>query len=322
MDDVISTGEYLDIDPEETRWSPPPEVTTHSGNIIDAEADFFADPPEEIGELVSADSTLKLRTRPWRTASRIALAGLVGWVAAVGLDVLVANNNPADLSLFRVLEAGLFAVMALLVCYFTGFKHTCSYVGKLGVARIRCKGNRERRQPPEIFLFEDADELRTSQTRHYSHGVYTGTNYLFTWTNADGVKCFKLSGMYRGENTPPKPKDPFHFATMAEGAWSAYLFDRLVAELQSNQSVRFNLSGRNFIAVGPGFLDILVSGTEPIRLTAEEIGGIQFDAGTVKIMHIDAKEGWFSSTGVYKFSYDQMANSRLFLLLYSRLIGK
>ena len=111
-------------------------------------------------------------------------------------------------------------------------------------------------------------------------------------------------------------------ALMAEGAWSAYLFDHVVATLESAGAYRFNLSGKYFVEVGPGFLNVLTSGVEPVHLPAEEIGAMLVDGGIVKIKTMDAKEGWFSSTGVYKFSYDQMANSRLFLLLYARLIGR
>ena len=152
--------------------------------------------------------------------------------------------------------------------------------------------------------------------------MYLGTSYAFNWTDADGKKRNKLSGTYRGENKPPKAKDPYHFASMAEAAWSAFLFDRIIADLEANQSVRFNLSGGHYVAVGPGFLDIFVSGKEPVRLAADEVGGLLVDSGVIKIKRIDAQEGWFSSTGVYKFTYVKMANSRLFMLLYSRLIGK
>ena len=322
MDDAKASDDVLDIERDDTRWAPPEGTARHSGDPIEPGADFFVEPPPEIGELVSAETTLSAKTRPWRTVSRIVLAGLIGWGAALILDVILVHNNQVNAKENLVWEALLLLGFAPLTWYFTRFSHTCSFVGKLGIARYRCKGNRDRLAAPEVFFFGDATELRTSQTRHYYNHIYTGTAYTFTWTDGEGSKWFKLKGTYRGENSLPKAKDPFHFALMSEGAWSVFLFDQVVAELEANQSVRFSLGGKHFIAIGPGFLDVFVSGTEPERLTVDEIDGMQADAGVIKIKRIDAQEGWFSSKGVYKFNYEQMANSRLFLLLYTQLIGK
>ena len=35
----------------------------------------------------------------------------------------------------------------------------------------------------------------------------------------------------------------------------------------------------------------------------------------------DAKEGWFSSTGVFKFPYGSLANAQLFIFLVEKLVG-
>lgn len=321
MDDAATADEVLDIEGGATRWAPPEGVTRHSGDPIESDADFFAEPPPEVGELISADSTLKTKSRPWKLASRIVLTGLIGWGGYMLADQLSKNAHPINQAgTFQVIVA-FTVVLTPIVWFLTRFSRTCSFVGKQGIARFKCVGSRRRLRAPEVFFFQNAAELRTSQTRMYQHGIYTGTSYQFVWTDAQGNKVFKLNGTYRGEKKPPKPSDAFHFAQMSEAAWSAFLFDRVVAELTANQSVRFRLGGVHFIAVGPGFLDVFVSGSEPLRLMADEIDGMQADAGVIKIKRIDAQEGWFSSTGVYKFNYNQMANTRLFMLLYSKLIG-
>jgi hypothetical protein len=320
--DAMTVDEVLDIERDDSRWAPPPGVTRHSGDPIQPTADFFADPPTEIGEVISAETSLSSYSRPWKLMSRVALAGLIGWGGAMILEFALKRFNPVEQSVLVTWEILLFLIVAALSWYFTRFSRRCSFVGKLGLARRKCKGNRNRVVGRESFLFENAAELRTAETRMYNHGMYLGTSYAFTWTDATGKKRNKLSGTYRGENKPPAAKDPYHFAVMAEGAWTAYLFDKLVTEAEASPSARFNLGGKHFVAIGPGFLDVFVSGSEPIRLTADEVGGIQVDAGVIKIKSVDAKEGWFSSTGVYKFNYQKMANSRLFLLLYARWIGK
>lgn len=313
LDDEMMTEDEVELKVEETSWAPPDGVARHAGIPIEPDADFFADPPPEIGEVVSADSTLKATARPWKTSSRIVLGGLAGWAGAMMLHYLAVED--------WLWEALLFAGIAAIVWFATGFARSCSYVGRKGVARFKCKGSRSRVRSPEVFLFEDAVDLRTSQTRHYHNGIYTGTAYSFTWTDAEGRKRYKLSGTYRGEKKPPKPKDPFHFAVMSETAWSLDRLDATLRELEADGSIRFNLTGGDWVALGPGFLDVGRKGRVE-RLNAGEIGGVSVEQGVIKIKRMDAKEGWFSSSGVYKFPYDSMANFRLFGLVYAKLIGE
>lgn len=312
MYDSITPDDVLELGLEDTTWAPPPGVTRHAGVPTEPDADFFADPPEEIGEVLSAESTLKTTKRPWKATSRFVLAGLIGWCGAMLLPLFGVQET--------AWEVVLFLLIALIVWYLTRFDHTCSFVGKNGLARFRCRDGRTRLATSEVFLFEEAQELRTSQTRHYHNGVYTGTQYNFIWTDGGGKKRFKLSGTYRGEKAPPKPKDPFHLAASAEIAWSVYLLDRSSKELEERGAIRFPLKGGDWLDLGPGFLTVCRKG-EIHKLTADVIGDIAVDQGVVKIKRLDAKEGWFSSTGVYKFGYDTMANFHLFGMLYSRLVG-
>jgi hypothetical protein len=45
------------------------------------------------------------------------------------------------------------------------------------------------------------------------------------------------------------------------------------------------------------------------------------DQGVVRFKRGDAQEGWFSSTGVYKFSFEHLANAQLFFHLLDKLVG-
>ncbi len=296
---MLTEDDVLADDPNAVAWTPPEGVNRHAGEPLEPGTDFFAAPPPEIGEIITADSTLRVNKRPMKAATRLVVAGLAGWAVAMVVYLITSANHVEGELIWQILA---FLPTALIVWFVTSFSHTCSYVGKLGVARVKCKGNRDRCKPFEMFLFEDASELRTGQTRHYHNGVYTGTNYYFHWTDAAGNRRFKLSGTYRGEKKPPKAKDPFHFATMAEYAWSMYLFDLAGEELKERGGIRFRLGGSDSVTVGPGFLDLDLKG-KPIRLTAEEIGAVTIDAGLFKIKRTDAVEGWFSSKGVYQFGY-------------------
>jgi hypothetical protein len=292
-------------------WAPPEEVRHHNGDPLPLNLAFFAPPPEEIGGVFTAHSTLQAGKRPKSLVSRLLLAGAIGSLVAVGVTFIDPSPIWAILA---------FVVVAALVVALTRFGHHVSYVGQDGVARIWCLGAPGRISKSEVFLFREADALRTGQTRQYHNGVYAGTSYTFTWTDAEGKRRYKLSGSYHGEKKPPKPKDPFHFAERAEVAWSLFLFDRAGRELEQNGAIRFNLGGANWLAIGPGFIDIgRKEGVE--RWTRAEIAGISAKDGSLKIKRTDAKEGWFSSQGVFSFPYAQMANARLFLIATDRLLG-
>jgi hypothetical protein len=297
---------------EPATWVPGPDVTDHTGDPLPPEMDFFAPPPAEIGEVRTARSSLKETTRPASPALQFLALFVPGFVAIAALQLAGVES---------VLVQGLVFLGLFLVGWrFTRFAHDCSYVGKDGIARFRCKGRRDRVTRREVFLFRDATELRTAQTRQYTNGVYTGTSYTFKWTDADGRKVYALSGTYRGEKKPPKPKDRFHFAASAEVAWSVFLLDHLQDELDASGMVRFNLGGSDFVGVGPGVLHLQLKG-QTQSCPVEEIADITIAQGNFKVKRTDAKEGWFRSQGVFQFPYASLANARLFPFVIERLLG-
>ncbi len=303
--------------PTEQIYEPrPEEVHNHNGRPLPRQVDFFAEPPREIGPLVSAYSTLRRGKKPWSGAGRLAwvlFACGAGLLLGVFLALATRTYGLAWLGLVFALGGG------LLSFALTRFAHVCTYVGRDGVARFRCSGNRHN-LTEKIFLFRDATELRTSQTRHYYNGVYTGTHYSFVWTDVNKLKVFALAGSYRSQEGNPAAKDPYHFAVSAELAWSLYLLDQVQPQLTSGGSVKFSLRGGDWIRVGPGYLVLSIRGKK-IELGGQDIARVRIDQGVVSILEPDAHEGWFSSTGVYKFAYNELANAQFFLFLMDKLIG-
>jgi hypothetical protein len=306
-DELVAT---LDAAPD--RWVPDGQVLHHSGLPVEPSHDFFSDPPLEIGEVLTASSTLKRTKRPMRLASRILLCGFVG---SLGVAILHSSEFAN-----QYLEALLALLLAWLTWFFTRFRYECSYVGKLGTARLFCAGHRANVSRRALFLYADATDLRTSQTLQYYHGMYTGTSYSFVWTDAEGRKKYKLSGTYYAESTPPKSKSPFHFARSAEIAWSTFLLDRAQEELNKTGLLRFNLGGSDWIAVGQGFLELHIRGMDA-RCNSDEIAGVSINGRIFEVKRIDAKIGWFSKTGVFQFDLGKMSNAHLFLLALNRLMG-
>jgi hypothetical protein len=253
--------------------------------------------------------------------------------------------QPNDLFWLIVWPVGLGFAVGLFGFFCTRFSHTCTYVGREGVARYTCNGDRDRLSLSEIFLFRDAVELRISQIRHYANGVYQNTAYTYTWTDVAKQKRFVINGSHRYEKVHPPGKqgayflvgflaakiegyekgnppntDAYHFALASELAWTLYLLNQCEAQLPLGGKITFRLKGNDAIKIAPNYLKLDVRG-QVETLESRDIGDARIDQGTFVIEAADAQKGWFSSTGFYKFPYHDLGNAQLFLFLMDRLLG-
>jgi hypothetical protein len=299
-------------------WQPPDGLCNHAGQAMSGPKEFFAPPPAEIGEVLSAHSTLKQGVRPRAPGVRLAWA-LFGAGLGVVLGLGIAGTGVGPFWQL-VCPVGFGALGLALALWATRFRHRCSYVGREGAARFTCAGDPQHLTQAELFCFADAAELRTAQTNHYHNGIYTGTNYTFTWTNVAGRRCFQLAGNHRSKDGNPPGADPFHFARAAEMAWTGYLVNQAQVQLQMSGSIYFGLKGGNSLRLSAEALSFTFGG----RTTTWDVADLaqaRIDQGVVKIMRRDAREGWFSSTGVCRFNYTDLANAQFFLFLLNRLAG-
>lgn len=300
-------------------WEPPDDLQTHSGEEIDRDADFFADPPEELGELLSAHTTLTFGKEPVSLPVRLVVSLLVAMLgAAVGTGIVVAAGVETVFWML-VWPVGLALIGGAIALLFMGFSHTCTYVGREGVVKFTCSGSRDSVRE-ELFRFRDATELRTSQTRRYTNGVYQGTDYSYTWTDVNERPCHVISGTHNSEQGTPPDKDLYHYAIAAEIAWSTYLFDDAERQLMTKGEVRFRLGGGDWVAVGKGYLRLRLGGVT-VERDRDDIEAVTIQQGTFKVVEVGGREGWFSSKGVFKFDYTKLANARLFLFLLEKVAG-
>lgn len=294
-------------------------ITTHAGLPIPVNLDFFVEAPKEIGILITAFSTLQKDKEPLSLSTRLAIVlGAMGSGGMLGILIAVVwTGINAGMALWMI---GLGALGLFIGLLSTRFKHTCSYIGQHGVARFRCRGHRERIVREEVFLFREAIELRIGQTRHYYNGAYTGTQYAYTWSCAAKKKVFSLTGRHNSEPGTPKPTDSFWFAHAAEWAWSIHLLNNMEPLADDKGTYYFGLKKDNGVEVGSGYLTLFLGG-EPVRLDRADIAQVQVSQGVFAIRRPDAKEGWFSSKGVYKFPYHDLGNAQFFLFVLERLVG-
>lgn len=302
---------------DEDGWEPPAETYNHGGGPLTPNDDFFAPPPPDIGDVISVYTSLRHGGQPMAAGTRMIVAVLVGSLGlAIGVAIALSLVEPFWQLFWPVLLGALGLGIALLA---TGFKHTCTYVGKEGLARFRCSGTREN-VIGEVFCFRDATELRTAQTRHYTNGVYQNTTYSYTWSDVGGRPRFAISGSHRSEPGTPAAKDAFHFATSAERAWTLYLLEQVQAQLQTSGTIFFGLGGRNWVRLGEETISLHFNG-ETTECSAGDIDQVRIDQGMVQVRRKDAQEGWFSSRGVFKFPYGSLGNAQLFVILMDKLVG-
>src|SRR5262249_29708968 len=148
-----------------------------------------------------------------------------------------------------------------------------------------------KREKGKVFLFADAVELRTAQTRNYTNGVYTGTTYSFNWTGKDGKQVFWLGGTYNNEKGLPGSDDPYHYGRAAEVAWSKHLLQFVTDELNRSGAFRFNLKGNNCVVAGPGYLELYMNGQQ-VRCMVDEIAKMEMNQGVMTVRRKDAKDGF------------------------------
>ena len=208
----------LVLEPSVTEWSPPEDVTLHNGEKIPDDMEFFASPSEEIGKVQTAYSTLKAGKAEMNSASRwLIRVGITGACATVGYYIGDALRGPIDGPTQTCVLGGLGLLLGLLLAFvMTGFSHTCSFVGEAGFSECTIKGSRDSEPKQKAFLFADAVDLRTGQTRNYYNGVYTGTTYFYNWVNDDGKTVRNLNGTYSSKVGAPKAKSPYWLAVSAE----------------------------------------------------------------------------------------------------------
>jgi hypothetical protein len=197
-------------------------------------------------------------------------------------------------------------------------RNVVSYVGKEGIASYVLTKDRSSPKQTHYLLFRSASALRTSATRKFMNGIYTGTDYSFSWSNDQGKTVYHISGEYH--LTPKTAKHPYIFARAAEFSWSNYLLPKLVEQLDRAGAVHFEIKPPDSITVGRGFVDLFFSG-KSAHCEREDVESISLHDGYFSIKRKDAQVGWFSSTGVFRFPYGQMPNARLFHFVVENLLG-
>lgn len=304
----------------------PRTPTQHDGQPTDPDDDVPVQPDPSIGGIVSVQTN---RTRSgWKKMTstekspRIALGviafivgGLLGAAAGAGIAREIAMRGYPQVMLYETLIAvalgiagAILPTLIVVVLSLVTRKRRASFVGTDGVMEWSAGlfG-----PSPRVLRFSDAHELRVQRIRQFVNGAYTGTFYTYTWTGPSGAQVFRLNGSYR-DTDPIVGHDPVAFAFAAERAWTKHKIELVDRAMRAEGVARFR-SGAGTIGVGRGFLELAVGGRTE-RIDRADIESVQTHAGTLVVRRRGAKEGFFSSEGVFKFPIAQMADFTVFAI--------
>jgi hypothetical protein len=313
-----------------TRQQPPPLPPPLPGHDVfqpsedPQAADFFVPQPPEIGRLRTAHTSLLVTTQPKGVGYRM----LMGLIMAIGLTALVAvllkfgwEKPKDDIIYWSLLTLLISTPIAIgLGFYFTHFSHYCAYVGEEGIALFTCSGSRERVKIKDVFLFSNAEKIRVSGTRHYHNGFYTHTDFEYRWSDDQGQEVYAIRGKHTSEKNEPPLHDQYYFGLAAETAWSDYLLQQILPQIRAGQAYTFKLGKGKRIVFNKDFLELQVDGRAQ-RFYPQDLNEVRVKEGKVSLKEPGAREGWFTSSGVHTFSFADLANAQVFLLLVENVFG-
>ena len=305
-----------EVSNQQQKVSQPKNITNHLGVPLSPELNFFVNSPPEIGDVLTAYTAIKKGqkySKPLLSTLLVSLTILLLFI--VNVTIIITEKHFSTNMLFGPL---VFLLLFFIVLLFgiPHYKNTCTYVGRKGIARFRCSFNIKNIKKKEILLFSEVSELRTSLTHHYTNNDYMRTRYDFVWTDNSGKIKFEISGSYKN----PKSDDRFFFGDAAERAWNDCFLEIAQSELNVKNHIKFNLKNRDWIRVGNGFIEFCKSNIIE-RWNSYDIDGIGLNNGEFTFKRKGAKEGWFKSIGVFKFSYKDIANTKVFLIVLEKLLG-
>lgn len=312
----------------------------HDGAPLSPEDYFPVAPDGAIGRVITS-VTNKTRSgwkawvgNEWNVMIALAvIAFLVGGI--LGLVVVDASVSalffrgiwqPMEYHGILMVLGGLAgAVLPTLVIVALGYvlrKERMTWVGEQGLQRWE-KGIFGVKS--EVLRFHEVSSLTTSRTRQYVNGGYSGTHYNYTWWGPRGEKLFVVAGSYRepelgfvrGKPTPAH--DPVMFGMAAERGWSRFKIAVIDQELKNTGVARFG-SNAGVIRIGRGYVEFEMGGKVE-RLDRAQIQTATVQQGVIIIKRVGAKEGWFSSEGVFRFPVAGMADFAVFLAIFEEQVG-
>jgi hypothetical protein len=289
-------------------WQPHPSVTSHAGLPLSINADFFVPPPIEIGNIISANTTLSKTTQPMNLYVRSILIGSAG----VMLQMVGANTA------FSLLAGGF---IGLIIWYITQFRRSCSYVGTKGLAEYYLVGSRLGKIRAKSLLFENVDDFYTEIVHNDTNDKYSKTWYKYCWVNKSG-NSFAINGFYT-QYFGPDPN--YILGNQVEFSWNKYISEQYSKKDLADGYVEFPIRNRGkliAVRVGKGCLDFITifEGIPHFdRIVQKDLKEFQLKEGVFYFKHQNSR--WWSRKGKYHCKYADISNAKVFTDYLARRVN-
>lgn len=289
--------------------------TNHDGAPLAPDVEFFCAAPEEIGAILSADSTLRRGGQPTSFRRRAILIGSCLLCPPLVVAWAILGHHSVDFDAMVLAgSSGVFFFGTAMAITRTRFLQIVTYVGTQGVSRHVLSRNRQNAPVDGSLLFVDAAVLSISLTG-VPHSAPPETAYEFKWKDSAGRVVYRLEGRFR---TGTAGGMDYRFAKAAEASWSLHLFERLTPTLAKTGFLEFPLSGYDWVRVGNGYLEFCGSGAIE-RCEAADFQSFKLRNGRFTATHRDASA--FRREGKYTFDLQKCPNAATFLLAVRKLAG-
>jgi hypothetical protein len=301
------------------KTNPYPEYIANSDNF-----DFFVPPPDNIGRITHAYTTLRKTENPIKPHRRILwiLAGIViGVVVALTIQILLSPSL-----VWNIIWYCLFSVVSGIIAFnLTDFIHECSYVGTEGFAFYKIKNNRNSLVEEDIIKFSDVNAIVRDIIPIYdSRGIFQKTQFMFAWNKGADVIYAYFGSIPDQDGHPILRRGEAHrlyWLASAESAWEEYLLPKVIAEIEINGRYRFIV--RDWGAIDLWFDSIsFIQGYDTIKWNFNDIKYWDTDNGSFRFYHNNFKPGIFSNSGdIISIPALQTENFMLFLKLSLSMIN-
>lgn len=317
-------------------WTPPPRVTDHQGDKLDPESDFFVVPPDQIGAVKSAGTSLKIGVAGTPARARVRASAIwfvTGYILAWYLDPFMILTKTAEATHIAgpVWYALIGSIAAFIAMHQIRPRGLCTFVGERGCAQFVCRGEPGNITEKSIFLFKDAWALSTWRGRRIRNSRYSYTPFYFDWYAYPPDKE-KLVYSLVGERASVSPAGNSHkFARAVENAWYDYLMPKVDHEIAQKGCIDFYEGGglvKSWVRIGRGFVEIVYKDDDDTqvkeRLEACRFRSVSASRENLTIVYESENEiarELGEATQTRNFYYDHIYNGCLFLYAFERVLG-
>jgi len=303
-------------------WVPPSGLCNHGGELIGPDTAFRWGPPEEIGDLLSANSNISVtkepsRFRPWLIALGVSLLTYI-LMGEVMPRMIQGKGDPQVIRYIGIGTGLLFGLMSLAFTHPT--PPECTYVGTEGAAKFSGKWGRQEPVVCEVMRYENAGVLFSSATHMYRNLIYEKTYFSFNWhVGQDEPAILSTGGEHKLKDRLPPSDHIYHFGNRAEEAWNQALLAQFGTSIGEQEAIEFPCRKSPIQAVRlhrDRIEFVYENRVESVDL--QDLSRADAKRGTLRFDQQDAS--WFGDKGKFRIAYENLGNAKLFLFYLSQLL--